>query len=296
MHSLFEYSDHLNAPYECFYTDSIQDNYFPIRSHWHYFMEVIYIMKGEGVVTCDNQTFHVSVEDLVIFPPQAVHSIYTAANMPIRYGVLKFDLGQLFPSTDHASTPFTGIHFSNLFFHAREDENASLYLNAAQLEGLAVKELFIRCITEMEQQQYGYRTLIRSHLQTLLLDIMRIWRSNGFDTDQAFTPPKDIASLYSITEYIDTHSHLPLKVEALAERCHMSYSYFAKSFRKTYGQSCKKYIEFIRICKAEDLLLFTNMDLNYISQETGFSDCSHFIRVFKQQKGITPKQFRKQQQ
>ena len=74
----------------------------------------------------------------------------------------------------------------------------------------------------------------------------------------------------------------------------MSYPYFAKCFRELYGQSCKKYIEFIRMCKAEDLLISTGLDLNYISQETGFSDCSHFIKALKQKNGVTPKQYRKQ--
>lgn len=292
MNSLFEYSDHLNAPYECFYTDSTRDNCFPVRPHWHYFMEVIYILKGNGIINCDNQTFHTSPGDLILFPPQTVHSMYTITDIPLRYGVLKFDLGQLFPGTYLSSTIFSGVHFPSLFAHARNDDNASLCLTAQQLKSLPIETLFTRCIAEMEQQQYGYPILIRSCLQTLLLEVIRIWRGNGFDTDQAFTLPQDADSIYSITEYIDAHSHLPLKVEDLAERCHMSYSYFAKVFRETYGRSCKKYIEFIRICKAEDLLRFTNLDLNYISQETGFSDCSHFIRVFKQQKGITPKQFR----
>ena len=58
--------------------------------------------------------------------------------------------------------------------------------------------------------------------------------------------------------------------------------------------NAKKYIEFIRLCKAEDLLLFTNLDLNYISQETGFSDCSHFIKAFRSKHKMTPKQYRKE--
>ena len=73
----------------------------------------------------------------------------------------------------------------------------------------------------------------------------------------------------------------------------MSYSYFAKLFRETYNQSSKEYIELTRINKATDLLLFTNQDLTYISQETGFADCSHLIRTFKKWKGMTPKQWKK---
>ena len=77
----------------------------------------------------------------------------------------------------------------------------------------------------------------------------------------------------------------------LAERCGMSYSYFAKLFRRNYHQSCKEYIEFVRINRVTDLLLFTKLDLTYISQETGFSDCSHLIRTFRKWKGCTPRQW-----
>ena len=68
----------------------------------------------------------------------------------------------------------------------------------------------------------------------------------------------------------------------LAEKFHMSYSYFAAIFKEYYGQTCKEMILTVRLQKAEDLLQFTDFDLTYISQETGFCDCSHFIKAFKQ--------------
>lgn len=101
-----------------------------------------------------------------------------------------------------------------------------------------------------------------------------------------------VASFYHILEYIDTHSAEPLEVRQLAEMCHMSYSNFARLFRENYGRSCKEYIKFIRLNKAQDLLLNSDYDLDYIAQETGFFDCSHFIRTYKKWRGITPKQER----
>lgn len=97
---------------------------------------------------------------------------------------------------------------------------------------------------------------------------------------------------YHVLEYIDIHSSEILEVRKLAEMCHMSYSNFAQLFRENYGCSCKKYIQYIRLNKAKDLLLNSNFDLNYIAQETGFFDCSYFIKTYKKWKGITPKQER----
>ena len=293
MNSLFEYSDRLNAPYECFICDTNVCG-FPIRPHWHYFMEIIYMMEGTAMMTCENDTYVVEAGDMVLFLPQQIHSIYTTSNLPLQYYVLKFDINQLAPSASSSGTAFSGIHFNSLFLSAKGDDHAPLYFSAEELKKYSIDQLFAQSLAEMTQQEYGYRIMMQSLINTLLTQVLRLWRANGFDTDRSLAMPHEEDSIHTITEYIDAHAHEALKVEDLAEICHMSYSYFAKSFRELYGQSCKKYIEFIRLCKAEDLLLFTNLDLNYISQETGFSDCSHFIKAFRGKHGITPKQYRKE--
>ena len=83
-----------------------------------------------------------------------------------------------------------------------------------------------------------------------------------------------------------------MTVAELAEKFHMSYSYFAAIFKEYYGQTCKEMVLTVRLQKAEDLLQFTDFDLTYISQETGFCDCSHFIKAFKQKYGVTPRKYR----
>ena len=48
MNPIFEYSDTLNNPYEAFFFDA-QKNNFPVSPHWHYFMEILYILKGTAI-------------------------------------------------------------------------------------------------------------------------------------------------------------------------------------------------------------------------------------------------------
>lgn len=291
MNSLYEYSDRLNAPCECFLFDT-RLHTFPVRPHWHYFMEILFMLEGTAMISCDQNTYVLEPDDMILFLPQQIHSIYSTTNIPLKYYVLKFDINQLSPSANAPGHTLSGIHFNSLFRCAKGDAHAPLYFSAETLEGIPIETLFEKCYSEMKEQEYGYRILMQSCINTLLTYVLRLWRTNGFDTDQSLATPKEEDTIHSITEYIDNHAHEALKVEDLAELCHMSYSYFAKIFRELYGQSCKKYIEFIRLSKAEDLLLFTNLDLNYISQETGFSDCSHFIKAFRSKHGMTPKQFR----
>ena len=119
------------------------------------------------------------------------------------------------------------------------------------------------------------------------------FKLNDFDDgEKSFDSIEEIGAGESITEYIDDHISEGVTVEEIARECRMSYSYFAKKFLQVYGKTCKEYIEEIRLYKVEELLLYTDFELTYISNETGYSDCSHMIKSFKKYKGVTPKRFR----
>ena len=272
MQELFEYSDKLNSPYEAFLFDTNKTN-FPVRPHWHYFAEIIYILEGSVIVSSINDSRTASEGTLVVFHPQTVHSIYPNDDRYCKYAVLKFDVNRLNMSNSYSPK------LSYILAAAKDDPCADFLFDNSELNAIAIQEIFMSCIHEIDEKNYGYDLIIQANLSTLLVELIRIWRKKGLDTDHISVSHVEAESIHTITEYIDSHFSEPLKVQLLADKCGMSYSYFARLFRQLYGQSCKEYIEFIRICKAEDMLLFTNLDLSYISQETGFSDCSHLIKT-----------------
>jgi len=81
MYSLFERSNSLNNPIECFiFGDS--GHTFPVRPHWHYFYEIIYIIDGTAQMhsadrSGDDRCYMLSPGDMIVFHSQSVHSIYT---------------------------------------------------------------------------------------------------------------------------------------------------------------------------------------------------------------------------
>ena len=87
MQYLFEYSDRLSSPYEAFQVDSTIE-YFPVRPHWHYFTEIMYMLEGVAMVECDDKTYAVEPEQLIIFHPKAIHSIYAVNTDPDRKSVV----------------------------------------------------------------------------------------------------------------------------------------------------------------------------------------------------------------
>lgn len=287
MQYLFEKSDGLNAPVEAFYFDTRKDT-FPVRPHWHYFMEIIYMLEGMAQINAGEESYLLSAGDLIIFHPKTVHAIFAVTNEPVCYAVLKFDINRLQLTTSYAPK------MRSIFKSAEGNPLAPIYLSANCLSHSDIRSLLLPCIKEITEKDYGYDLVLHARLYLLLSEIIRLWRKSGFDTSKLFASVEETESIYTITEFIDIHSSEALKVEDIATLCNMSYSHFAKSFRMIYGQTCKEFIDYLRVCKVEDYLLFTEYDLTYISQETGFCDCSHLIKAFKKIKGITPKQYRLQ--
>lgn len=281
MNQLFEYGDLINNPIECFYFDS-EINSFPVRSHWHYYMEVIYMITGVATVTVDNTTYRIAAGDLILFHPQSVHSIRSEA--PVHYVVLKFDINVM----NHFQG--SSLKLRNIFRNAKAN-SMPVYFPAGTLTPYDALSGFQNCVTEIHKQSYGSNQLIQCKISELLIVIIRYWIQNGFIIDN-ITYHEENYDIYTITEYIDKHLNTDISVPDIAKACNMSYSYFAKQFPMVYGKTCKEYLEEMRLYKVEEFLLFTNFDLNYIAQETGFADCSHMIKSFKKHHGITPKKYR----
>ena len=141
-------------------------------------------------------------------------------------------------------------------------------------------------------KEFGYDIKVASTISLIITELIRIWMRQGFHFSSKTTFDQFSNKEFSVLEYIDKHSSENINIEDLASKCGMCYSNFAKQFKAQFGKTCKEYIEFVRICKADTLLLYTDKTLDYISQETGFTDASHFIRTYKKIRGITPKQRR----
>ena len=98
--------------------------------------------------------------------------------------------------------------------------------------------------------------------------------------------------IVSAIDYIYDHLHYNITVEQLAKHVGLSASYFSFLFKKEVGETIASYIRKMKIKAAKNMLLNTNFSSHEISSYLAFSSQSHFIRIFKQEVGITPKEFR----
>lgn len=93
--------------------------------------------------------------------------------------------------------------------------------------------------------------------------------------------------------YIQSHLGEVIRNSELAAVCGVSLPYFIKCFRSHYRQTPQQYIQNQRIQKSRYLLTRTSIGISSITEQLGFCNDSHFIRVFKTSQGVTPARYRK---
>ena len=98
--------------------------------------------------------------------------------------------------------------------------------------------------------------------------------------------------LYHLSRVMEQNFAYNLKLEELAQLCHMSLSTFKKSFKAYYHATPAAWLKQRKLDRALHQLLTSDISINQIGFENGFEDTSHFIRVFKQKHNLTPHQYR----
>ena len=99
-----------------------------------------------------------------------------------------------------------------------------------------------------------------------------------------------------VKEYIQINFGKPISLESIAEDFHINASYLSSQFKKYTGKNFNFYLNEIRIEKAKDFLVAYTLNLQQISELTGYKDQVHFCKVFKKLTGMTPKQYKAMRQ
>lgn len=101
---------------------------------------------------------------------------------------------------------------------------------------------------------------------------------------------KDFVPL--IKKYIEENYQTDLNLSLLAKEFMMSSKYLSSVFKKTTGMNLNRYINIVRINRAEVMLRETEISVQDISYLCGYSDCSYFTKVFREVLGETPTEYR----
>jgi AraC-like DNA-binding protein len=95
-------------------------------------------------------------------------------------------------------------------------------------------------------------------------------------------------------EHIRQHYGEPLTLPAVARLAGFGPSYFSVLFKKRENTTFEGYVRQLRIEKAKQLLIGTDMGMQQVATLSGFGDRHYFARAFKRVVGVTPGEHRRQ--
>lgn len=97
-----------------------------------------------------------------------------------------------------------------------------------------------------------------------------------------------------LKELIQDHIDTNLTLKELSKGLDINPSYLSREFSKHFDNlSFGEYIRKQRIEKAQELMAVPSHSLTDIAYLTGFSDQSHFTRIFKDHVGLSPSEYRR---
>ncbi|TFE29478.1 response regulator [Cohnella luojiensis] len=99
----------------------------------------------------------------------------------------------------------------------------------------------------------------------------------------------------SILKAVDRIAEQPgtqVKQEEISRSVNLSKSYFSTSFRDITRMTFSHFLQATSVYAARDLLESTNHPVYWIAERCGFSDQRHFSKLFKEQTGFLPSEYR----
>jgi len=93
-------------------------------------------------------------------------------------------------------------------------------------------------------------------------------------------------------EYIRANFARDINMATVSNHVSLNYSYFSEAFKEYAGMSFVPYLKKLRIDKAKELLETTDMKVLEVGDKVGFENSKHFSRVFREEVGVTPLEYR----
>ncbi len=98
--------------------------------------------------------------------------------------------------------------------------------------------------------------------------------------------------IHKALQYIHSNCSTNISLDQVAKIASVSRFHFSRTFKETTGLTYQSYLNRVRIEQAKKLLTDQALSITDVGFCTGFSDLTHFERIFKKVLGSTPTQFR----
>lgn len=252
-----------------------------MQLHSHTFYELLYCINSCGAeYLVGSERYRLQQGDLILLPPGVSHRPLLPGNMEAPY--MRYVIW--------LSTEFMA-QYAGLFPHSssRKPSDASMLRTGGTIWE-HIGDLFHAGVQEAEKKEAGWEAAVIGNTLLLLTQIKRAADGKAARPLQAEQPEL----LDRFTTYVEENYTRPISIADLAGHFYVSSSTISHLFKQKLGVSFYRYVTQRRLIAAKTQIEKGGR-LEEVSIQTGFADYSSFYRSFKQEYGISPRQYRQLQ-
>lgn len=241
--------------------------------HSHDFIEIFYIVSGQGKFVINEKEYVIQAGCIIIIPSNVMHREYSLETDSLEY---------VFVAVKSMKTIVlsNGINLEEFCKTFSPTINTYKYKNKIQ-------EYFTDIISEVMNKVNGYELMYQSLILQLLVMIKRIIESDDMNNQIMDTKETEM-----VRKYIERNYSEHITLDDLANACFTSKYYMSHIFKKDLGVSPIKYLIIKRIEESKVLLRTTDLTIAEVSEKVGYENITYFIQTFKKVVGKSPKEFR----
>lgn len=251
----------------CQRIQGVNDNM--VKSHYHEYYELYYLEYGERYHMVDDKLCLIRSGEFIIFPPYVMHHSYGDSDVRFKRVVLYFSKEAVLvnEALDKLCSS-TGVY--------RSDSSVSQ----------AVLKLLNEILREQENPAEYSENAMQMLLNQLLIKIAR--------HSKEVPEPEKENRITDVLHFIHHNYMDNITLEDLAARFFISQYYLCREFKRCTNSTIVQYINSVRIIHAQRLFMESSKNITEISKLVGFSNVTHFDRVFKNITGMSPSECKKQ--
>lgn len=243
--------------------------------HYHDELEFLPIYEGKFHITVYDKEYVAKAGDVVFINFRVPHS--TSRKEASRTGLLQFK-----------ENDFNDNELTKLIKYSMRYQSQVYY----PIKIFSSPELFSvvdDILRESEERKKSYEIFVKSGIYRILGILYR----EGIlsDADKIYNTG-EVKKILPILSYINSNFSENITLEYASRQLGFDQSYFCRIFKTATGATFTEYLNFVRICKAENMLVKSHESILNISEAVGFSSVSYFNRIFKRYRNCSPRVYR----
>jgi len=123
----------------------------------------------------------------------------------------------------------------------------------------------------------------------MMMTLLNKW-IDAWEKDPNYNDSERIVQKIQI--FIQSHYEQDISLQSLADDLYLSKNYVSAVFKQKTGTNYHDYLTNVRMERSKERLRTTEKSIGQIAMEVGYKNTSHFCKVFKQDVGISPSEYR----